>query len=78
MTSVTQSAQPMAGGENPLEPHLLGLYRVATPEQKLAAVMRLNHALQGLKKAQLVVTRPELTATGRLAELRRWWLSARD
>jgi len=78
MTSGTQTIQPVVGRENPLEPHLLALYRVATPEQKLTAVMRLNHVLQGLKEAQLTVARPELTATGRLAELRRWWLSARD
>ncbi len=68
----------MAGRENPLEPQLLALYRRATPEQKLTAVMQLNQVLQGLKEAQLTVTRPEWSGAQRQAELRRWWLSARD
>ncbi|MBI2814402.1 MAG: hypothetical protein HYX71_08970 [Opitutae bacterium] len=78
MTSVAQSIQPETGQENPLEPRLLALYRVATPEQKLTAVVRLNQVLQGLKEAQLADARPELTGAQRQAELRHWWMSARD
>lgn len=67
-----------SGREDPLDPRLLALYRAATPEQKLTAVMRLNHALQGLKAAQIAADRPDWTSAQREHELRRWWLSARD
>lgn len=82
MSQVAEPAERQAGQfphpENPLEPRLLALYRTATPEQKLTVVMHLNHTLQGLKEAQLAATRPDWTPAQRQAELRRWWLSARD
>ncbi|SDR65548.1 hypothetical protein [Opitutus sp. GAS368] len=64
--------------EAPLDARLVALYRAASPEKKLAAVDRLNRTLQGLKEAELAARRPELSADERRAELRRWWLSARD
>ena len=64
--------------ENPLDARLVALYRAASPEKKLAAVDRLNQALLGLKEAELAARRPELSPAERRAELRRWWLSARD
>lgn len=57
---------------------MLELYRAATPEQKLTVVMRLNHALQGLKEAHLAASRPDWTSEERRVEMRRWWFSARD
>jgi hypothetical protein len=64
--------------ENPLEPHLLALYRAAAPAAKLAAVARLNAGLIGLKEAHLAASHPAWTVDQRRVELRRWWFSARD
>lgn len=64
--------------EDPLDARLVALYRTASPEKKLAAVHQLNRTLQGLKEAELAARRPELSERERRAELRRWWLSARD
>lgn len=71
-------ARPDLRPENPLDARLVALYRAASPEKKLAAVHRLNRTLQGLKEAELAARRPELLESERRAELRRWWLSARD
>lgn len=78
MNTSSQHPRPDLRAEEPLDPRMVTLYRAATPEQKLAAVDRLNRALQGLKEAELVATRPELASEGRRAELRRWWFSSRD
>jgi hypothetical protein len=64
--------------EDPIEPRLLALYRVATPEAKLAAVARLNAVLIGLKEIQLAADRSAWPPERRKAELRRWWLTSRD
>ncbi|MDQ5980759.1 MAG: hypothetical protein QG602_3737 [Verrucomicrobiota bacterium] len=61
-----------------MDPKMVALYRAATPQQKLAAVDQLNRTLQSLKSAELEANRPDLSAEQRRAELRRWWLSARD
>lgn len=78
MADVIPVARPDLRPENPLDARLVALYRAASPEKKLAAVHRLNLALQGLKAAELAARRPELSESARQAELRRWWLSARD
>lgn len=77
LTSV-HTGRPDLRPENPLDARLVALYRAASPEKKLAAVHRLNRTLQGLKEAELATRRPELSEGERRAELRRWWLSARD
>jgi hypothetical protein len=73
----SQRTRPDLQAEEPLDPKLVALYRAATPEQKLAAVDRLNRTLQGLKEAQMAASRPDLTAEMRRVELRRWWFSSR-
>ena len=76
--SVASPSGQMPGVEDPFDARLMALYRAATPEQKLKVVMQMNQTLQGLKASQLAVTHPDWTAVERQAELRRWWLSARD
>jgi hypothetical protein len=60
-----------------LDPRLAEVYRKAAPEQKLAAVARLNGTLIDLKRAYLRSTRPDLNPAQLQAELRQWWFSAR-
>lgn len=64
--------------ENPLIPELVALYRLATPDAKLAAVARLNANLLGLKEAQLAGEHPHWSDERRRAAVRRWWFGARD
>ena len=59
------------------EERLRGLYRAATPTEKLAVVARLNGTLAALKEAALRAAHPEWSAEERRAALRRWWWSSR-
>lgn len=61
-----------------LNPQLVELYRRAEPAQKLAVVARINASLQAIKRAQLQMSNPGLSATEQQRQLRRWWFSSRD
>jgi hypothetical protein len=60
------------------EARLLGLYRSATPTQKLAVVGRINASLQALKAAKVRADHPGLTPHEQNRLVRSWWFSARD
>lgn len=62
----------------PFDPRMIELYRRATPTQKLAVVARLNATLIELKAADIRARHPGLAAAQQTAQLRRWWLTARD
>ena len=62
---------------DPIDPRLLGLYRQATPTQKLEIVARINASLHALKTAQLRSERSDLLPSEQMRELRRWWFSTR-
>lgn len=62
----------------PFDPRLIELYRRATPTQKLAVVARLNATLIELKASDIRARRPDLAEAQQRAQLRRWWMTARD
>lgn len=62
----------------PFDSRMIELYRRATPTQKLAVVARLNATLIELKAVDIRARHPDLADAQQRAQLRRWWMTARD